>query len=493
MAKYSSPEQKKNESLYSGGPVQLKKDPASLQTKTSEQQRNYFNAGSTNVMDKMEQSFNEDFSNVKFVENSDQAEKLQAKAFTNGNSVHFAPGQFQPHSKQGQELIGHELSHVVQQRGVSKDISKVNNSESLEKEADTIGAKAAAGEQLKGPLSQTQHSGIQKKDILDIDEALRWYKANPSMGYSATIALDLYKAAGTSAKAYYDQAVADGKTGESFVRLVAAAQHVIGVTEDGKCGNITRTELDEFRTGGKHGIDYAKLFSDKKLEIGLAVGDEFDREATDVITYLLGSGFAETKGTSKNTYKAKKTYKAPGDNTAPDVKIDVTVDITWAAKSDAKNTFGNFLANKEVAMYSGHARYGTGPDFDPKDKTDGNFVIGKGYDSHMNDILKKNPNDLKALSKAGKFDMNSYQVWMMNACSSKNYLDEVRKGHVTTADGKKNKSSANLRFFGSTKSVGTEALPMIRAVLEMKSMEEIIKIMNKEEGDVTKTGAFMAD
>jgi predicted SprT family Zn-dependent metalloprotease len=63
----------------------------------------------------METSFGTSFSDVR-VHHGHEATMLGANAFTNGNDIHFAPGQYQPHSPTGQELIAHELTHVVQQR-----------------------------------------------------------------------------------------------------------------------------------------------------------------------------------------------------------------------------------------------------------------------------------------------------------------------------------------------------------------------------------------
>jgi len=41
--------------------------------------------------------------------------QLGAKAFTTGQDIFFREGAYQPHSSSGQELIAHELTHVVQQ------------------------------------------------------------------------------------------------------------------------------------------------------------------------------------------------------------------------------------------------------------------------------------------------------------------------------------------------------------------------------------------
>ncbi|WP_103670593.1 DUF4157 domain-containing protein [Pseudanabaena sp. BC1403] len=66
----------------------------------------------------MGQAMAADFSNVTVHTDSqsDQLNKsIQAKAFTTGQDVFFRQGEYNPNSKSGQELIAHELTHVVQQ------------------------------------------------------------------------------------------------------------------------------------------------------------------------------------------------------------------------------------------------------------------------------------------------------------------------------------------------------------------------------------------
>ncbi|WP_334908639.1 eCIS core domain-containing protein [Nostoc sp.] len=72
-----------------------------------------------NIRKPMELGFGADFSRVK-VHTDTRADQLnrsiQAKAFTTGQDVFFRHGAYQPGSRGGQELIAHELTHVVQQR-----------------------------------------------------------------------------------------------------------------------------------------------------------------------------------------------------------------------------------------------------------------------------------------------------------------------------------------------------------------------------------------
>jgi len=67
------------------------------------------------VRHRMETSFGTDFSDVRIHEDH-SATMLGATAYTSGNAIHFAPGTYDPHSAAGQNLLSHELVHVVQQR-----------------------------------------------------------------------------------------------------------------------------------------------------------------------------------------------------------------------------------------------------------------------------------------------------------------------------------------------------------------------------------------
>jgi hypothetical protein len=103
------------------------------------------------VRGKMEAAFGTDFSQVRIHEGP-QADAVGAQAYTQGTNIHFAPGQYQPGSRRGQELLGHELTHVVQQsQGRVQATAQasgvdINEDASLEREADEMGARAAWGQ-----------------------------------------------------------------------------------------------------------------------------------------------------------------------------------------------------------------------------------------------------------------------------------------------------------------------------------------------------------
>ena len=67
------------------------------------------------VRQKMEAAFGQRFDDVR-VHVGPQAAAIGATAFTHGAHIHFAPGRYEPHTPRGEQILAHELAHVVQQR-----------------------------------------------------------------------------------------------------------------------------------------------------------------------------------------------------------------------------------------------------------------------------------------------------------------------------------------------------------------------------------------
>jgi len=102
------------------------------------------------VRQQMEGAFGADFSSVR-VHQGPEAAQVGAIAFARGDDLHFAAGHYRPGDRAGQEVLGHELAHVVQQRQgrvaattQHKGID-VNADPALEAQADEAGRRAAAG------------------------------------------------------------------------------------------------------------------------------------------------------------------------------------------------------------------------------------------------------------------------------------------------------------------------------------------------------------
>ena len=117
------------------------------------------------IQKKMESFFNTSFANVR-VHVGHEASSIGALAFTHGTDLYFAPGQYNPQTTQGQQLLGHELTHVVQQRAgrvrnpLGAGVAVVQDP-ALEAEADRMGLRAAsAALPIQGKPASTGRIGV---------------------------------------------------------------------------------------------------------------------------------------------------------------------------------------------------------------------------------------------------------------------------------------------------------------------------------------------
>jgi hypothetical protein len=100
--------------------------------------------------------------------------QLDARAFTTGRDVFFREGEYDPHSTDGQELIAHELTHVVQQGHGQVNRSgsgmNVNAPDDVhEQEADrvakqVVGTTSQAGVQRQ---EEVEAKAVQRDDLED--------------------------------------------------------------------------------------------------------------------------------------------------------------------------------------------------------------------------------------------------------------------------------------------------------------------------------------
>lgn len=91
----------------------------------------------------MESRFGHDFSEVRLhtgAHSALSARSMNAHAYTSGKNIVFAPGKFTPETKDGQRLLAHELTHVIQQ-GQAKEIGNSNFAVQQTSKANTIQRK----------------------------------------------------------------------------------------------------------------------------------------------------------------------------------------------------------------------------------------------------------------------------------------------------------------------------------------------------------------
>jgi Domain of unknown function (DUF4157) len=120
-----------------------------------------------------------------------EAASIGAIAFTWGSDIHFAPGQYNPHTPHGQFLLGHELTHVVQQRAgrVSNPFGAgvaVVQDHTLEAEADHMGRLAAMS---RATASGTSARGGANAPGVPVSTGAILRKAAPPPSYAISYAV----------------------------------------------------------------------------------------------------------------------------------------------------------------------------------------------------------------------------------------------------------------------------------------------------------------
>lgn len=272
---------------------------------------------------------------------------------------------------------------------------------------------------------------------------------------------------------------ADGVFGPQTRGALQSFQRANGLEADGVLDAATLGALDA--KGGAAATrypEYGKLFQDGVLEATIAVGYDEDSsdlsEAPQVRAGLKQRGFQQLDVKNLDDPQLEelgldpekidrdgeywtKSFDASGQ------QVRAAVRLIDRASPEAKQQFQDSMANAELVVYSGHARYGTGPDFDPIDSPLGNYVIGDTYSpGHVvfgdNDLSKTKMTD-------------GYQLMFFDACRTTDYRDDLRSLP-------RNKNASNLDLVLSDDLVnwgdGTaNVFTALDGVMQRKSIDEL--------------------
>jgi len=151
------------------------------------------------VRGKMESFFSADFTGVR-IHVGPEAPAIGAQAFTVGDAIVFAPGQYDPKTVRGQQILGHELAHVVQQRSgrvrnpFGSGLAVVQDP-ALEAEADRMGQRASLSVQMAAaPGAPPRAAGpqgmaaLQPYKVLGVGKLYSWEpETRPWGGYPYAI------------------------------------------------------------------------------------------------------------------------------------------------------------------------------------------------------------------------------------------------------------------------------------------------------------------
>jgi len=116
---------------------------------------------------KMESGFGHDFSQVRVHTDTradESAQAVQARAYTMGNDIVFREGEYQPHSTDGQRLLAHELTHVVQQGGASEGL-QAKLEVSQPGDPAEVEAESVADEVMTAPDPEVKTDAVQRKSL----------------------------------------------------------------------------------------------------------------------------------------------------------------------------------------------------------------------------------------------------------------------------------------------------------------------------------------
>lgn len=306
---------------------------------------------------------------------------------------------------------------------------------------------------------------------------------------------------------------ADGDFGGETTRAVRQFQTDQNREVTGKLDAATLTALDKVAPApGTRAVvfpEYDQMFKDGVLTTTLGIG--FDETGADlyerkrVLDGLNARGFQKLdvknltdaqlreKGLNPATIDREGTYYIkPFMHQGK--QVQALVKYVDRYTQGHKDRFASGMVQDDLVLYGGHARYGSGPDFDHKESTDGNFVIGanaqghrtgkleQSYDAHMREILRNAPNDLERARMT-----DAYQMVFFSGCTTKHYLDEMRGIP-------QNKDWRNLDVIGSNdilywNDIANNVMSVLDGVMGGKSMNDMQSSLERSNNGV----GFTAD
>jgi hypothetical protein len=124
----------------------------------------------------MEDAMGEDFSGVRVHTDADAdslSRSVKAKAFTTGQDIFFRSGEYQPGSGEGDKLLAHELTHVVQQRGAppAQKLEVSDPGDASERQASAVADRVTAPSGAGPSVSREQEEeGAMRQEAPEEEE-----------------------------------------------------------------------------------------------------------------------------------------------------------------------------------------------------------------------------------------------------------------------------------------------------------------------------------
>jgi hypothetical protein len=218
----------------------------------------------------MEPRFGHDFSKVRIhtdTQAADSAHAVNALAYTVGNDVVFGSGQYQPATSNGRRLLGHELTHVVQQnKAGAKIIQKAIECSlnHIDEECNNAASRCASIQESYCEKKYPKPEDIEKLYKNAIDGAKRFKTEYPN---AADNLLHFLDGSGTEKTMNYeifrdDKATKDKLENEHRTKFIEGAKKRI------KSGELKPgTNVEMTWTGTANAFSFLK-----RTDLGIAVG-----------------------------------------------------------------------------------------------------------------------------------------------------------------------------------------------------------------------------
>mgnify|MGYP003753031465 CR=1 FL=1 len=324
-----------------------------------------------NTLTQMESSLNADFSNVRIHPNSSKASDVNALAYTQGNDIHFAPGQYDTASSQSRQILGHELTHVIQQRqGRVKPTMQlkgmqINDDAALEHEADVLGARAASSDarpRIVPPPSAYAGGGnagpaqrkvtLKGKDVKDDDAKYEELKTTlkKTSQHARDVFWDVANSTTQNESFSYEWTLLRHfrNEGEKVAKQEATRDAFKARYKEGRKKNPTAKDSDK---GWQEGLELTSNLADSPGSVTDVVSDTADRAIKD--EGLDGTDLTDAQNARKSELSKPKDRAAFASGS-----LGVTkglLDFILAVKKgcDTNDGFEKFEASIDAIMAAG--------------------------------------------------------------------------------------------------------------------------------------------
>jgi len=233
-------------------------------------------------------SMGQDFSDVNIHRDgeSDTLNKqVQAEAFTTGKDIFFREGKYDPVSNEGQKLLAHELTHVVQQRNAppASELKVSDPNEASEQQAHSVAdavtapkgsSAAASGASSVGRLEED--AGVDRQAMMHGEDEEKEGQGETNMAMQAARA---------ESEEQEDEGVAtqvarqesEEEEGEGVATQVARAESEEEESE-GVATQVARAESEEEES---EGVAMQVAREESEAEEGEGVATQVAREEAD--------------------------------------------------------------------------------------------------------------------------------------------------------------------------------------------------------------------